>query len=1101
MCRLMDSALQGLAWEVCMPYMDDVAVWSTGVGADFDRRESASFDQHLYRLGLVLERLRWAGLSAKASKCVLFATKAPYLGHVISRSGLEMDPAKVEKIKNVDPHAINSVTIVRSFLGLCSYYRRFVPGFAKITAPLHDLTKDGVDVATESQAEPAQSAIRQLVEVMTTEPVVLLMPRFDRPFIVKTDAAATEGIGGLLVQHDDDGRERVVCYYGRRLTKAEQNWTVTEIELLAALECIRTWRPYLWGRHFTLIVDHAALKWLHTMKDTVEGGSASRLMRWILKLQEYDFEVVHKPGKEHSDADGVSRIVNAFVPEPGPADTSTAPSTDVAQVAAVTSPSGRGRGARGRGERGRGARGRGTRRRVATDRSLLQAQREERQAGKTSRTVTEFHLSAPTPADDELRKAQREDPHCRLLYQFLSEGLPSGSTPPADDETEPVPFRLPPSGGLPSADDEPEPVPFRLLQWAKRECRHLRLLPDGLIYRIDPVVQPSNSPQDLRRARHYRRRGLEPPPTRSHDRPVPEPTYCLFVPEDYRPALLEAFHDHLGHPGGRRCVDLIRRRYYWPGMKADVFDHIRKCHDCQMAKRLRVGLAAPTRSGVGAYPFDAVVCDICDMTPMHDGSYDKILVFADSLSRWVEVVPFKGAPTGEAVLDAFAAHVACRYGWPREIRSDRGTNLANLLSDEIYKLTGVRRLRGGKYHAPSQGIVERVQQTLVEMSRATDEGGAHWADHLPFLLFSYRATPHRVTGLSPAMLLYGRELRAPFQLGEASGVHPSAVLDSEEPASVYALRLHRRLQAAWKAAREATAYEQEISTSNSFMHSDASRTPEFAPGDRVCYRTYNHNNKLYTSWFGPCRVEANLGRGNYRLRDLANNILDNNFHISQLRPYHSGETLAADEFVVDRLLDRRPNHGPPSRFQYLVKWRQCPLTDATWEPRKELMRRCADLVDRYDVQFPLQPAQRRQTTAPRATAPTPPDPSLMQPTPPMAAPDDDREAPREARLRQGLWLYAFSTPRGGLRWLPEQLLGDTSAPAFARLRSEYRRKLQPATASAIEVDQLFRRGGLDSDAASANLANHRVKRRSPPKPRLRIFKRLTGSDPTGEQNL
>ena len=131
---------------------------------------------------------------------------------------------------------------------------------------------------------------------------MLATPRFDRGFILKTDAAQTEGIGGVLSQVDDDGHERVIGYYGRRLTPAERNYTVTEIELLAAVESIKHWRPYLWGREFRLIIDHAALRWLHTMRDTMDGGPASRLMRWILKLQEYRFTVEHKPGITHKDA-------------------------------------------------------------------------------------------------------------------------------------------------------------------------------------------------------------------------------------------------------------------------------------------------------------------------------------------------------------------------------------------------------------------------------------------------------------------------------------------------------------------------------------------------------------------------------------------------------------------------------------------------------------------------------------------------------------------------------------------------------------------------------------------------------------------------------
>ena len=106
----------------------------------------------------------------------------------------------------------------------------------------------------------------------------------------------------------------MIGYYSRRLNKHERHYTVTEIELLAAVESIKHWRPYLWGREFKLVIDHSALRWLHTMRDTMEGGPASRLMRWILKLSEYNFTVEHKPGVAHKDADGVSRLAAAAGP-------------------------------------------------------------------------------------------------------------------------------------------------------------------------------------------------------------------------------------------------------------------------------------------------------------------------------------------------------------------------------------------------------------------------------------------------------------------------------------------------------------------------------------------------------------------------------------------------------------------------------------------------------------------------------------------------------------------------------------------------------------------------------------------------------------------
>ena len=118
-----------------------------------------------------------------------------------------MDPKKVSAVANIDPTSIDTLEKVRSFLGLCSYYRRFVRDFANLAAPLNELTKAGVDVEVLSQSAKCQQSIRALIDSITSEPV-LAAPRFDRTFTVKTDGAQTEGIGGVLTQKDDDGRER-----------------------------------------------------------------------------------------------------------------------------------------------------------------------------------------------------------------------------------------------------------------------------------------------------------------------------------------------------------------------------------------------------------------------------------------------------------------------------------------------------------------------------------------------------------------------------------------------------------------------------------------------------------------------------------------------------------------------------------------------------------------------------------------------------------------------------------------------------------------------------------------------------------------------------
>ena len=115
------------------------------------------------------------------------------------------------------------------------------------------------------------------------------------------------------------------------------------------------------------------------------------------------------------------------------------------------------------------------------------------------------------------------------------------------------------------------------------------------------------------------------------------------------------------------------------GRASDVVAPIRKCYERTMDKRLTRSPSSPQRSEMGSYPFDNLTLDIVTMGPTHNELYDKLLVFADSLSRWAEAVPFLGDPTAEQVMDAFLCHVACRYGWPRTIRSDGGSNLDGTL--------------------------------------------------------------------------------------------------------------------------------------------------------------------------------------------------------------------------------------------------------------------------------------------------------------------------------------------------------------------------------------------------------------------------------------
>lgn len=282
--RLMESVLRGLQWQICLVYLDDVIVFSH------------TFEEHVERLQLIFDRIKEAGLKLKPGKCHMLQQRVNYLGHVVSDEGVHTDPEKIRKVKEWPVPM--SVHEVRSFLGLASYYRRFVPDFAALASPLHKLTEKGREFHWSSECQRAFDQLRQRL-IMSP---ILAYPTATHKFILDTDASDF-GIGAVLSQSDDKGVERVIAYASRSLTKSEKNYCVTRKELLSLVHHVKHFRPYLYGQQFKIRTDHGALKWLLTFKNP-EGQTA----RWLQVLAEYDFVIEHRPGRRHGNADALSRM-------------------------------------------------------------------------------------------------------------------------------------------------------------------------------------------------------------------------------------------------------------------------------------------------------------------------------------------------------------------------------------------------------------------------------------------------------------------------------------------------------------------------------------------------------------------------------------------------------------------------------------------------------------------------------------------------------------------------------------------------------------------------------------------------------------------------
>jgi len=235
-----------------------------------------------------------ADLKLKPSKCNLLRAEVCFLGHVVSGEGVATDPSKIKLVR--DWPTPSDVKEVRSFLRLASYYRRFVPTFAEIVAPLHALT------AKIKQFEWKPNCDRAFVRLklaLIFSPI-LAMPNDADYFLLDTDACDVS-IGAVLSQVQNVV-ERVIAYASRSFSRPERNYCVTRKELLAIVCYTKTFRQYLLGKKIVIRTDHSALQWLRTTPEPI-GQQA----RWCAILEEFDFQIVHRLSRLHGNADAMSR--------------------------------------------------------------------------------------------------------------------------------------------------------------------------------------------------------------------------------------------------------------------------------------------------------------------------------------------------------------------------------------------------------------------------------------------------------------------------------------------------------------------------------------------------------------------------------------------------------------------------------------------------------------------------------------------------------------------------------------------------------------------------------------------------------------------------
>ena len=284
--RMINTLFADLLGKHVYAFLDDIII------------SSENWESHIKTLEEVLLRLKEAGLKAKLTKCEFLKRKITFLGHEVDGDGIHTMSDKVKAVQKF-PQPKN-VENVRSFLGLCGYYRSFIKNFAALASPLNQLLKKEVPFHWNAAQE---KSFQDLKEALCNAPV-LAFPDYEAPFIIYTDASAL-GLGAVLMQQDARGKNCAIAYASRTLNSAESNYSVTHQETLAVVWALKHFRDIVFGYPITIYTDHAAVT------EIFKGRNLTgRLARWYLTITEFNPTFKYLPGRANVVADALSRNVH-----------------------------------------------------------------------------------------------------------------------------------------------------------------------------------------------------------------------------------------------------------------------------------------------------------------------------------------------------------------------------------------------------------------------------------------------------------------------------------------------------------------------------------------------------------------------------------------------------------------------------------------------------------------------------------------------------------------------------------------------------------------------------------------------------------------------
>ena len=893
--KMVTLLLTGMLHTEVLAYLDDCILYSNSV------------QQHMKTLEEVLRRFQSANLKLKPKKCKLFKRSIVYLGYLVDSSGVRPNPEATELIRNLPEPT--SVTGVQIFLGKANYYRKFIPNLADIAHPLYELVKSKGKTAFKWEVEH-QAAFDQIKAILTSGQV-MCHPRTDREFVLDVDAS-DYALGVELSQVDDSGDLRPIFYGSRHLEKSERAYSATARETLAAVFGCEYFREYLQGRKFILRSDHNPLVWLRGMKEPKRPYSG-----WIMRLEQFEYKIQYRAGKEHQNADFNSRIP---VMEGGVnrSSVSTQTETDIGVRYLREDPLLRGEcfSEENRGERANPSidkvqyvseESRGERANPSIDKVVkgnVLKNHGERVNPSTDKEVKVMGLNEVK--DNFSKDGITGLKACSVVYSSQSQihgvrenpsigqnGLGEVDARVSNPQPEVNGYRgvgdnpsnqsnhigVQPSRQLLSSQQEVDvdigPVMKRLqqhdggsAQLTKRgeqlwKVRKRLVMKDGLLIRL-----------------HKMHAGLDP-------------IEQVVLPGCLKTMVLESLHDSpfAGHFGLKSTTSRVQLRYYWPGYLSDVEQWCKSCVICQERKGPQSKNTAPLTSiDTGRNPFEQIALDILKL-PLTQRGNQYVLVIQDYFTKWLEAFPLTGtaAPSvAQCVLNGWIA----RFGCPYTILSDQGREFESKLFKALNDLLQIKKLRTTTYHPCTDGMVERSNRTIIDVLSKYCEAEPDWDLKLPLVLFAIRTSEHATTGFSPFNLVYGQEARVPWDV--VYGDAPNTPMPRER----WVAERREHMSKVFKMVQDLTSRRQ-LQQKQYFDKNKSGKFQTFLVGEQVMYcdpAARKKQGKLNKPWFGPYQVLEKLSDALYKLQMHGKEVIVNT---QRLKKYYGRPTSDPEQVEMD----------------------------------------------------------------------------------------------------------------------------------------------------------------------------------------------------------